>query len=509
MQRPPIGLVGLSILIAACVMLPVVYLLIRAAGVGSEAWSILARPSIWRVFVNSAVLAAIVSVASIAIGVPLALITARTDVPLRAFWSVVLVLPLALPSYIAAYAFIGLLAGRWPALYGLPGTALVISLINYPFVLLTVRASIARMDPSLEEAARGLGCRKREVFWKVTLPHLRPSMASGGLLVALYALSDFGTPSLMQFSTFTRAIYTQYSASFNRNTAALLALALVVLTLVLLTAEMFTRGRARYYKTSSSTQRKIRIVRLGRLRWPAFALCALVFFVSLVCPVGALLYWLAEGMSHGQSLNLTWMPIFNSVLAATLAAFAATAAALPVVFLAVRYKGLWVRSFDRLTYIGNALPGIVIGLALVFFGARHVPWLYQTLPMLVFGYTIRFLPQSVGSLRSSMLQIPPRLEEASLSLGHKRLATFGRVTLPLLTPGLLAGAALVFLTTIKELPLTLLLRPTGYETLVSEVWYAASEGLFSQASPPALLLVAVSGFSVMILLFQERRGYES
>lgn len=497
---------ALAVLVAALSLLPVVYLLFRSAQAGPDAWRIFLRPSVWKVFLNSALLALVTTVSSILLGVPLAWLTTRTNLPLRRYWSVALILPLAMPSYIAAYAFIALLAHRLSWLYGLPGTAIVITLINYPFVMLTVRATLLRMDPSLEEAAQGLGCPQHKVFWRVTLPHLRPSITSGSLLVALYTLSDFGSPALMQFNAFTRVIYTQYRASFNRNNAALTALLLVVLTILILTVESLLRGRARFDRSSPTAQRRARPIDLGRWRWPAFAWCFAVSFASLVLPVGVILYWTARGLRNQQNLNLEWEPILNSLLAAALAGGTAVVAAMPIVVLAVRYRGRLVSFLDRLTYVGNALPGIVIALSLVFFGARHAPWIYQTLPMLIFAYVIRFLPQAVGSIRGNMLQVPPRFEEAARSLGKKRFAAFATVTLPMLAPGILAGGALVFLTTIKELPVTLLLSPAGFNTLVMEVWSTASEGLFSQASPPALLIIVVSALSIGLILRQERRG---
>ena len=160
----------------------------------------------------------------------------------------------------------------------------------------------------------------------------------------------------------------------------------------------------------------------------------------------------------------------------------------------------------RIAYLGYALPGIVIALSLVFFGANYAPLLYQTLAMLIFGYTVRFLPQSLGTLRTGLLQISPRLEDAARSLGLDRRRTLWRVTLPLLRPGLWVGAALVFLTTIKELPVTLLLGPTGFTTLATEIWSATSEAFYARAAAPALLLVAVSAFSIVIILHQEERG---
>ncbi len=182
------------------------------------------------------------------------------------------------------------------------------------------------------------------------------------------------------------------------------------------------------------------------------------------------------------------------------------AAALPVAILAVRYSGRLSSLLERATYIGFALPGIVIALALVFFGANYATPLYQTLGLLIFAYVILFLPQAVGATRSRLLQISPRLEEAARSLGSTPLQTLTKITLPLVRPGILAGAALVFLTTMKELPATLLLSPIGFKTLATSIWSATSEAFFARAAVPALLLILVSSVPMAFLVIRERRG---
>ena len=507
-SRPPRLLLAFALLVVGFALLPIVYLIIRAAGAGPEGWGLFGRPRVWGILRNSSLLAVTTTGVSVLLGVPLAWLTARTDLPLRRFWTVVSILPLALPSYIGAYALIALLGSR---VYGFPGTALVISFINYPFVVLSVRAALQRMDPSLEEAAMGLGETRREVFRRVTLPQLRPAIGAGGLLVALYTLSDFGTPALMQFRTFTQVIYTRYRGTFDRESAALIALMLVALTIVVLVAESLTRGRARYHRSASGTQRPAPTVELGIWKWPAFAYCSTLATVSLGVPIGVIVYWGLVGLANDQPLNLPFALVSNSVAVALAAAAVAVVASFPVVFLAVRYRGRLVSALDRATYLGNALPGIVIALSLVFFSARLLSvdafaWIYQSFPLLIFAYVVRFLPQSVGCIRTSLVQVPPKLEEAARGLGRSRISAFLSVTVPLLWPGILAGAALVFLTTIKELPVTLLLSPTGFETLVTEIWTNVSDARFSQASPPALLLIAVSGLSIMVILRQERRG---
>ena len=257
---------------------------------GAKVWDILLQPRTLNIFLGSAGLALSVTLASMVIGVLLAWLTVRTDLPGRKFWAVVTVLPLVLPSYVGAFTLVAALGpkgmvqswleplgvDRLPSIYGFPGALLALTLFTYPYVLLSVRAALRGLDPSLEEAARSLGRSPLRVFWEITLPHLRPSIYAGGLLVALYTLSDFGAVSLLRFNSFTRAIYIQYGASLDRSAAAVLALLLVGLTLLILLAEARMRGKARYYRSSSGALRQPSLVKLGRWRPLALAFCVLV-----------------------------------------------------------------------------------------------------------------------------------------------------------------------------------------------------------------------------------------
>lgn len=522
--HPPWFLLAAGMVVAAVSALPPAYLLVRAGQAGLDRVAdILLRPRTVQVFFASAGLALSVTLAAVVIGVLLAWLTVRSDLPGRRFWAVATVLPLTLPSYVGAFTLIAALGPRgmvqdWleplgierlPSIYGFPGALLALTLFTYPYVLLSVRAGLRGLDPSLEEAARSLGRNPYRVFWEITLPHLRPSIYAGGLLVALYTLSDFGAVSLLRFNSFTRAIYLQYSASFDRSVAAVLALMLVALTLAILVIEARMRGKARYYRSSAGTVRRLSQVKLGRWKWPALAFCSLVTFLGLALPLTVIGFWLVRGAVAGEKLNLGLNLIINSVSASGMAALAAVLAAIPMAVLAVRFPGRASRWLERATYLGYALPGIVIALSLVFFGANYATFLYQTLAMLVLAYVVRFLPQAVGSSRASLLQISPRLEEAARGLGRTPFQALTSVTAPLLKPGLLTGLALVFLTGMKELPATLLLGPTGFHTLATRIWGATEEAFFARAAAPALLLVLVSAVSVWIILAQEEKGRRS
>lgn len=521
-RLPPLVVWLPAALIALLMTLPLLYLLQRTASAGPAALGLLLRPRTLQVVVNSAALALTVTGISALVSVPLGWLLVRTDLPLRRLWSVLTVLPLVIPSYVAGYTLVaalgprGLLqealAGpfgvtRLPEIYGFGGAALALTLCTYPYMLLSVRAALRGLDPACEEAARGLGGGAWGTFFRVTLPQLRPALGAGSLLVALYTLSDFGAVALLQYDTFTRAIYVQYQASFDRMLAAALSLVLVALTGVLLLAEARTRGRAHYTRSGVGVgvARRVRLVRLGAWRLPALVLVGAIVLGALALPMGVLGFWLARGLAAGEVMEVILNPALNSVMAALLAAGGAVLASLPLAILAVRYPGWLSTIVERVSYAGYALPGIVIALALVFFGANYAGFLYQTLALLIVAYIVRFLPQAVGATRTALLQISPHVEEAARGLGRSPRQVAVSITAPLARSGLLAGAALVFLTAMKELPATLLLSPIGYETLATSIWHATSSASFGRAAAPALLLILLSAVPVTLMVRRENR----
>ena len=518
---PPAILWIPGLLVAAGMVLPIVYLALRAFGAGDEMWDLLLRSRTLEILIRSVLLAAAVSGASMVIAVPLAWLTVRTDLPFRRVWAVVTALPLVIPTYIGGFLVIvalgprGLLqdlmgplgVDRLPEIYGFPGAMLTITFLSYPYMLLTVRSALWSLDPSVEEASRSLGHSSWKTFFRVTLPMLRPAIAAGALLVALYTLSDFGAVSLLRYETFTWAIYIQYESAFDRSIAAGLSLVLVVLALGILTMESFSRGRSRYYRSAAGASRPPGLVRLGRWRWPALIFCGAVVLLSLILPMSILLFWVIRGALEGEQLVFLWGAMWNSLYISALAAGTAVVAAMPLVLLTVRYPGRMSSLLERVSYVGFALPGIAIALALVFFGANYATPLYQTIVLLVFAYVILFLPTALGSIRTSLLQVSPRVEEAARGLGRTQLQVLLSITVPLVRSGILAGAALVFLLTMKELPATLLLGPVGFETLATSIWSAASEAFFTRAAGSALLLIVVSAIPMSFLMLRDpKRG---
>ena len=499
-------------------VLPLAYLILRTLGAGTEVWELLFRSRTLDILIRSALLVVAVTTASVAIAVPLAWLTLRTDLPFRAVWAVTTVLPLVIPSYVGGFLMVvvlgpkGSLQGwlaplgveRLPEIFGFPGATLTLTLLSYPYVLLPVRAALASMDPALEEASRCLGKGTLSTFFRVTLPLLRPAIAAGALLVALYTLSDFGAVSLLHYETFTWAIYIQYG-SFARDLAAVLSLVLVVLALGILVLESRTRGRSQYYRNGTGVTRPPRTISLGRWRWLALAFCTAVVLVSLVTPMSVLGFWVIRGVSAGEPLLLFWSHARNSLYVSGLAALVTVVAALPIATLAVRYPSRGSGLLERFSYLGFSLPGIAVALALVFFGVRYATLLYQTLGLLIFAYVILFLPTAVGSVRASLLQVNPALEEAARSLGRAPFSVFSSITLPLVRSGILAGAALVFLLTMKELPATLILGPIGFKTLATSIWGSAEEAFFARAAAEGLLLILASSVPMAFLLRREER----
>lgn len=496
----------------------------RGVGGGEQAWRATLESDLLGIAARSVLLALIVAIGTVTIAVPYAFLVVRTDIPARRVWGLVGALPLVVPSYVGAFALVGafgprgllqqLLAplgvDRLPEIYGFGGALAVLVLFTYPYVLLLVAASWRRVDVSLERAARGMGSTPLQAFRTATLPQLRSSIVAGALLAALYALGDFGVVSILRVDTFTRQIYLRYGGLFDREGAAILGLVLCAITFVVLVVERrMLRGSQRGAERRVAALDDREPVRLGAWTIPALAFVSSVAAFSLVVPLAVLTWWLAAlgadggwGERVAETLAATW----GSLAASGIGAAVAAVLALPVAILVVRAPGRFASAIEAIVYSGYALPGLVAALGLTFFATRAAFWLYQTLALMVVAYVIRFLPQAVGATRASLERVNPALESAARGMGSSTLGTFRRVTLPLAGPGIAAGAMLVFLTAMKELPATLVLRPTGYETLATEIWNQTSVSHYSEAALPALVLVAISAVPLWLLVIRPVAG---
>ncbi|MCY4265290.1 MAG: iron ABC transporter permease [Gammaproteobacteria bacterium] len=487
----------LALGIALVAVLPVMVLIILAVDPATSLDSLNAD-----LIINTLLLMVITVIGALGIGVPLALLTAYVQLPLGRLWLIMLAAPLAMPSYIGAFTLYAAFGSGGeienitgivtPSASGLFGAAVVMILYTYPFVLLTTRASLLSLDASLIHAARTLGLPLLQCLWRVALPRAITGMAAGGLLVALYTLSDFGTPAIMGLDTFTRVIYVEYNA-FGLSQAAFLSLQLLTIVGLLLFLDS---------RITATPERPGRSLML----WPSPGqiLCLIltvlpVIGLTLLLPLAIFTLWLLREGTGGFDVRYAW----NSTYASLLAAFAAVLAALPVAHVASR--GAFGRLLERVTYFGFGVPGIVMGTALVYVGLQ-LPALYQTLGLLVLAYVMRFLPLAVGSVRSTAEKLDSSLVKAAWVLGAGPGEVFRRITLPLSMRGIVAGAALVFLEGMRELPATLLLAPTGFETLSTYLWRVYEAGYFGRAAIPGLLLVLMSGLGLALMFSGEGRA---
>ena len=456
-----------------------------------------------RVLGNTISLVVLTIIGSVLIGVPLAFLTAYVQMPFKRFWLILLAAPLALPSYIGAFAMYfsfgrggeieNVLGFSTPPISGLWGSALVMSLYTYPFVMMTTRSNLLSLDASLVNAARTLGLSLGASLWRVVLPRVVNSVAAGALLAALYALSDFGTPAIMGFDTFTRVIFVEYNA-FGLSQAAMLSLQLMVIVGLILFIESRIGG---------AQERPGKHLSLFPARWQRNLMLLAtmpVVFMAIVLPLAIFTLWLVREGTGGFELSYAW----NSAHASFIAAIVAVLLAIPVAHAAIAGKA--GRFMERITYFGFGVPGIVMGTALVYVGLTYLPALYQTLSLLVMAYVLRFIPLAVGSVRSTAENIDSGLVKAARVLGASPREAFIRVTLPLTLRGMIAGAALVFLEAMRELPATLMLGPTGFETLATYMWRVYEAGYFGRAAVPGLLLVLLSGVGLVLMLSGERKA---
>lgn len=526
------GVCSLALCLLAAV--PLAYIIVRAFGAPASVWSNLWQGQIPLLLGNTIRLLIATVAFTAALGVALAFLVERTDLPGRQTWRWVLALPLAVPAYVAAAVAVillrrGGLAERaymdltgqpqghlpLPDIFTLGGATVVIGLCVFPYVYLPACAALRVTSRSLDEAALVAGRGPWATFRAITLPLIAPAIAAGGLLVGLYVIADFGTVGMLRYRTFTTAIYSQFAGGLNRGAAAALSFLLIGLTAILLIGEGMVSRRERTL-TSARGWRPRRQRPLGRWRWPAFAFVCLIAFVSLGVPLlvlgGYSLYGLLAPTEvdriWGAGNRALWIHGRNSLGVALLAATLATAVACFPAMLAVRYPGRLSRLIVWGSKISAALPGLIAGLALVWLFVRWAPAIYGTVIALTLGVALRLLPQTIATGEAALRGVSPVLEGAARTLGSGGFGTFRRVTLPLASPGFVASWALAFIAAMKELPTALMLRPPGFDTLPVRIYAAASESVYTQAAPPACLLLLLTLVPLALLYRRNRFGLE-
>jgi iron(III) transport system permease protein len=491
---------GAAMFISALALAPIGFILWVTFQTGWQtASALLFRPRIAELLINTTLLELVAVPLAILLGVALAWLTERTDLPGARLWSWLAVTPLAIPAFVHSYGWASV-APHWS---GLSAATAISVLAYFPFLYLPVAAQLRRLDPAVEEAAASLGQTPWQIFFRVVLPQLRFAICGGSLLIGLHLLAEYGLYVTVRFDTFTTAIMDQFQSSYSGPAANMIAIVLALYCIGLLFLERTVRGSERYARIGTGAARMPAALRLGRARW----LCLLVPVATIVLALGVPLLTLARWLVLGGSA--IWQPavgaaFLQTMLLALIGGILATVASMPMAWLSVRAPGRFAHILEGCHYYVGSLPGIVVALALVALAVHAFLPLYQTLATLLMAYLLLFLPRALIGLRSSVAQTPVELEQAATMLGRSPLRAVMATTLRLAAPGAAAAMALVGLGIATELTATLMLAPTGVETLATAFWSFSSELDYARAAPYAFLMVILSLPLTILLQAQSR-----
>ncbi|MDR7380306.1 iron(III) transport system permease protein [Rhodoferax ferrireducens] len=459
------------------------------------------RPRVGELLVNTALLVVITVPLCAVLALALAWLTERSDLPGARTWSWLAVAPLAVPAFVHSYAWMTVA----PSLHGLLGGVLVSVIAYFPFMYLPLSAALRRLDPGMEDAAASLGLGPWGVFFRVVLPQLRLALCGGALLVGLHLLAEYGLFVMIRFDTFTTAIVDQFQSTYNGPAANMLAGVLVVCCFVLLGLESGVRGSERYARVGTGAARMPLRSRLGRYTVLAWLLPFATTVLALGVPFFTLGRWLIAGGSAVWQLDAMGAALGQTLLLALVGGLLTTLVSVPMAWLSIRAPGKLQRVLEACNYMVGSLPGVVVALALVTITVRVALPLYQTAATILLAYMLMFLPRALVSLRAGIAQAPIELEYAARSLGRSPAQALWSVTMRLAAPGAAAGMALVSLGITNELTATLLLAPTGTQTLATAFWAFSSEIDYAAAAPYALTMVLLSMPLTWLLYVQSKR----
>lgn len=520
--------------VAALVLLPLLVLALSWQQIDGEIWSHLWQTQLPRLLGNTLMLVTGVSVGVLLLGVSLAWLTSLCEFPGRRWLDWALMLPFAIPAYVLAFVFVGLLdfAGplqslardwfgtglRFPRVRSAGGVVVVLVLVFYPYVYLLARGAFLAQGRGLMEAAQVLGLSPWRAFWRVALPMARPAIGAGLALAIMETLADFGAVAVFNFDTFTTAIYKTWYGFYSLSSAAQLASLLLLAVLLVLYGERRQRGNVR---PAGERLRGGALYRLhGWRAWAASGWCVLVFVCAFVVPLLQLLAWCWQRGRFDLDQRYVGL-ILHSLALAALAALITVAVALLLAFARRQAPQRPIRAAVGLANLGYALPGSVLAVAIMlafswldrelvvplsgWLGGAGKPLLLGSLAALLLAYLVRFMAVAFGPLETALTRVRPSLPQAARSLGVGGPRLFLRVYLPLLLPGALSAALLVFVDVLKEMPATLLMRPFGWDTLAVRVFEMTSEGEWQRAALPALSLVLVGLLPVIGLIRRSAR----
>ena len=519
-------------LVAALVLIPIGTILSSFFAPTSDIWQHLVETTLLSLLINTFWLALGVVSGTTLLGVSLAWLTAVCEFPGRKLFSWALLLPLAVPAYVTAFVVLGLFdftgpvqsafrswlgPDAWfPEVRGRMGVITVMVLAFYPYVYLLARNAFLTQGKRSLEASQSLGLNRTQGFFRVALPMARPWIAGGVMLALMETLADFGTVAVFNYDTFTTAIYKTWFGMFSLPAASQLASLLLVIVFALIVMEQQIRIRMRYAEVKQSA-RADRIALSGWRSATATALASGTLFFAFLLPIGQLIIWAANSLV--QDLDSRYLGfLWHSLLLSTLAALLTCTVALLLVYATRRHPDAATRNAVRIATLGYALPGTVLAVGMFVPLASLDNWigevtlqLFQietglmiqgTLVIMLLAYLTRFLAVSHSPIDSAMQRITSSIDEASMSMGINGWMMLRRVHLPILKSGIFTAGALVFVDVMKEMPITLMTRPFGWDTLSVRIFEMTSEGAWEQAALPAVALV-ISGLIPIILFMRQ------
>ena len=514
----------IPVIVAILVLVPVGTVMLSLLTPEEEIWQHLIETTLSRLLLNSFWLALGVAVSSTVLGVSLAWYTAVCDFPGRKFFSWGLLLPLAFPAYVLAFVTLGLFdftgpiqtsLRSWletellwfPNVRGRMGVIIVMTLAFYPYVYLLARNAFLTQGKRSLEAAQSLGLNSTQGFFKVALPMARPWIVSGVMLVLMETLADFGTVAVFNYDTFTTAIYKAWFSMFSFSAASQLASLLIIIVFVLIVIEQKLRSRIRYAETKQSS-RAHPIILTGWQSWAVTGFASATLFFAFLLPITQLFIWatytFAEEFNH-RYLGFLW----HSLMLSGLAALLICTISILMIYSARRHPDIVARIAVRIATIGYALPGVVLAVGMYVPLAWVDNWLSQmamqlfsveigllfqgTIIVMLIAYMTRFMAVGYNPIDSAMQRVTLSVDEASMGLGVSGLSMLKRIHLPILKSGIFTAVILVFVDVMKEMPITLMTRPFGWDTLSVRIFEMTSEGQWEQAALPAVALVT-NGF---------------
>jgi iron(III) transport system permease protein len=471
-----------------------VYLFIRASQKPiSESIDLLFRPKTLQVLGTTSALVACVVITTVVMGVAMASGLHFVRLPFRRLLIIPAVLPLAIPSYVFTYTWIALV----PNFSGFLAAAFILSITTLPYVILATLSGLRTVDNSQIEVARSLGLTLPQTFRRVVFPQVKGHISAGALLAALYTISDFGAVSLLNVETLTVTIQNMYKAAYDRGAAAVIAFVLIAFSTVVVLADEKIKRQTPDTNVVKAYSTKSTLISNTWLRMAVIATVGLYALNAVLIP-----FYVLITRFFSNRVAIDWTDLLTaSISTISVAALGALIALVLSAPLGIILSGAPTRmghTAQRIITIGHGLPGVVVGLAIVSIGSK-LGALYQTTFLLAFAYALLFLAKSVASMNSSLSRVPSSVKDVASTLGMNQWMVIKKVVAPIAAPGIGLGTILVFLTAMKELPATLMLRPTGFETLATQIWSAASINRFNEAAPYALILVLIAALPTFLI----------